>query len=228
MKLFLLALGIAIFPAALNAQTNSNATATNDVIAKLLSDAPSTNSVVSTNIVLRPETTIRSKHFTWNMKTSTMIYTGDVRVDDPKMKLTCDVLTIEIPEHKHPDSMIADHNVVIDAVDNEGKPIHATSDKAIYSYKVENSVTNEIVKLIGNPLVLSDSNPKAGDNIAWSNADIQRLRKEGRLMEMAGDEITWNRVDGQIQVSNPVMTGRQNFIEPSAKPASSVNATNTP
>lgn len=203
MKTFLLALGIAILPAALNAQTNSSAAATNDVIAKLMSEAPATNSVVSTNIVLRPATTIRSQSGTFDMKTSTMIYTGNVRVDDPQMKLTCDVLTIKIPEHKHPDSIVAEHNVVIDAVDNDGKPIHATSDKAIYTYKVENSMTNEIVKLIGNPLVLSDSN------------------------SITGDEITWNRVDGQIHVSNPVVKGRQNFIEPS-KPASSVNATNTP
>jgi lipopolysaccharide transport protein LptA len=104
----------------------------------------------------------------FQMKTNIAIYTGNVRVVDPRLNLTCDVLTIRAPKSEgRPDFILAERNVVIDAKDKEGHPIHATGDKATYTYRVENSVTNELLVLSGSPFLKSDMFTGSGDPITW-------------------------------------------------------------
>jgi len=99
------------------------------------------------------------------------IYRGHVRVDDPQMKLTCAQLTTDLPQAGgRPNHIVAETNVVIDFTDDKGQTNHATSDKAVYLYNVQNGVTNETVTLTGNPQpqVENAQGTQAGDVIVWS------------------------------------------------------------
>ena len=99
------------------------------------------------------------------------IYRGHVRVDDPQMKLTCAQLTTDLPQAGgRPNHIVAETNVVIDFTDDKGQTNHATSDKAVYLYNVQNGVTNETVTLTGNPQPQAENaqGTQAGDVIVWS------------------------------------------------------------
>jgi lipopolysaccharide export system protein LptA len=115
-------------------------------------------------------------------------YRGHVRVDDPEMKLTCALLVADVPEAGgHPNHIVAETNVVIDFTDSKGQTNHATSDKAVYLYNVQNGVTNETVTLTGNP------------------------QMENAQGTQAGDVIIWYRTDNKIHFDNPHMILRQNL-----------------
>ncbi len=49
--------------------------------------------------------------------------------------------------HNH---IVAETNVVIDATDDKGQKMHATGEKTVYVFAVQNGVTNETVTLTGN------------------------------------------------------------------------------
>jgi lipopolysaccharide export system protein LptA len=82
----------------------------------------------------------------------TLTYRDNVCVSNADIKLTCALLVADLPQSGGRLShIVAETNVVIDAKDDEGHPIHATSDKAVYDYSVQNGVTNITVTLTGNP-----------------------------------------------------------------------------
>ncbi|MEJ0090320.1 MAG: LptA/OstA family protein [Limisphaerales bacterium] len=158
-------------------------------------------------------TNIKSEHGFFSNIDRQVIYTGNVRVDDPQMKLTCEQLIVDLaPSGGHVEKMTALTNVVMDSVDEKGETKHATSDKAVYIYDVVNGVTNETVTLTGNAKV------KSGNN--W----------------MTGEPIIWNRANGSMTVENPVMLLHpiiNNGLVPTNPPAVqhtnlSVNKTNFP
>jgi len=109
-------------------------------------------------------------------KIKTYIYRGNVRVLNPQMKLTCELLTIESPEMKEGkfNRATAETNVVIDWVDDNGTN-HATADKAVYTYSLTNLATlpetrfetNALVVLSGHPYVTNKIGTWNGDPIIW-------------------------------------------------------------
>ena len=71
-------------------------------------------------------------------------------MDDPEIKLHCEWLVADLPQTGGASTnIVAETNVVIDATDDKGQKMHATGDKAVYVYAVENGVTNEMVTLTG-------------------------------------------------------------------------------
>jgi lipopolysaccharide transport protein LptA len=152
---------------ALNAQTNSIVPATNTAAATGVgSNSVAALSSASTNTL--QETEIFSDRFDLDSRTRTAVYTGNVRVVDPRMKLTCDVMTGQMGDSTNKfRHVVAEGNVVIDALDNEGKPVRATSGVAEYDYRVHNGVTNEVVELSINPRVEQGSNVVTGKIIVW-------------------------------------------------------------
>ena len=48
--------------------------------------------------------------------------------------------------------------------------MHATGDKAVYVYDVQNGVTNETVTLTGNPVLENAQGKSTGDMIVWDRA----------------------------------------------------------
>jgi len=123
------------------------------------------------------QTTIRSDNGAeFRYKTKTYVYRGNVRVDSPQMKLTCELLTIEAPEFEDGkfNRATAETNVVIDWVDSNGTN-HATGDKAVYSFIVTNLVklpekqylTNSGVVLTGNSYAMVGGTELRSDPIIW-------------------------------------------------------------
>jgi len=110
------------------------------------------------------------------MKSNVYVYRGDVRVDNPQMKLTCGLLVTESPKLKEGkfDRATAETNVVIDWVDENGTN-HATAEKAIYTYSITNIAmappsyfeTNAIVVLTGHPVVENARGVFRSDPIIW-------------------------------------------------------------
>jgi lipopolysaccharide transport protein LptA len=166
-------------------ETNAEATATAAIAATATSEpapaAPPSHA--------RPATEIFSDSADFNLKTHRVVYTGHVRVEDPQMRLTCGIMTATGPQAGRITNIVAEQDVVINAVDNEGKPVHATGDRAVYQYHVVNTITNETVELTGNP----------------------RVEKPGYVA--TADSITWDRVNNTFRLDRPHIV-----IQPEAKP----------
>jgi lipopolysaccharide transport protein LptA len=146
-----------------------------------------------TNVTAAPKpprapTRIDSERADFDLTAHHAVYRGNVRVDDPQMKMTCEELTADLPQTGgHINHLVALTNVVMDSVDDKGQTNHATSDKAVYDYNVVNGVTNETVTLTGNAKV------ESGDG--W----------------MTGEPIIWDRANNSIHAENQKMILRQNI-----------------
>jgi lipopolysaccharide transport protein LptA len=145
-----------------------------------------------TNAPATPRATTRidsdSVDFDMNTNARTATYLGHVRVDDPQMKLTCVWLLADLPQGGgHINHIVAETNVVIDFADDKGQTNHATSDKAVYDYNVQGTVTNETVTLTGRAQV----------------ENVQEMLK--------GEPIVWDRANNHFSAVNETMVFRQNL-----------------
>jgi len=170
MKIFYLLVLTALCGANVRAQTNAPAAATNAA-----PPAP---------------TRIDSESGSFDQNGHKVVYSGNVRVDDPDMKLRCEWLVVDLPEEGGRVShIIAETNVVIDMADAKGQTMHATSQKAVYIFQVQDGVTNETVTLTGNP-------------------KPQVVNKQGTL---DADVIIWDRANNEFQYVNPHTIFNMNF-----------------
>jgi lipopolysaccharide transport protein LptA len=129
-----------------------------------------------------------SVDFDLNLDARKAVYTGNVRVDDPQMKLRCARLTVNLPaDGGRVDHIVAETNVVIDTTNANGQEMHATSDRAVYFYEVKSGVTNETVTLRGHA--------KVENAQGW----------------LTGEPIVWNRANNSLSATNQKMIFRQNL-----------------
>lgn len=136
----------------------------------------------------RAVTRIESKVGEFDITGNKAIYHGNVRVDSPGMKLTCERLVADLPPSGgRPDHIVCETNVVIDFTDERGQTNHVTSEKAVYDFHVQNGVTNDMVTLTGSP------KPKVENAQSITVADV----------------IVWDRVNNRFQFKNPKMIFRQ-------------------
>ncbi|HYG25259.1 MAG TPA: LptA/OstA family protein [Verrucomicrobiae bacterium] len=99
----------------------------------------------------------------------TAIYTGNVRANYGSAKLTCEQLTIRAEKGaERPEYMLADRNVIIHHIDKDGKPIHASGERAVYAYVREPAGTNELITLSGDAHITSSSGEFMGEVITWN------------------------------------------------------------
>jgi lipopolysaccharide export system protein LptA len=133
-------------------------------------------------------------------------YYGNVQVDDPQMKLTCEKMVADLPPTGgHVSRIVAETNVLIAAVDDKGQTNHSTSDKAVYDYNVQGIVTNETITLSG--------------HASATNADGSWIRAE---------PLVWDRATGHIYGTNEVMSikpATSNLMKSTNSPATKTNAT---
>jgi lipopolysaccharide transport protein LptA len=182
-KIYFIALLVALSGGMLRAQTN-------------VTDAPKP---------ARAPTRIDSDRADFDLTARKAFYYGNVRVDDPQMKLTCAQMTADLPQTGgHINRIVAETNVVIDSVDEKGQTNHATSDKAVYFYNVQNGVTNETVTLTGNAKVEYAQ--------GW----------------LTGEPIIWDRANNKMHAENQRMIIRQNISEVMANTNSPSAKTNRP
>ena len=168
----------------LRAQTNAtaNTNAVNEILALVTTNAPAAKPQP------RGPTRIESDSVDFDLTKREATYRGHVHVDDPEMKLNCEWLVADLPQTGgRINHIVAETNVVIDAMDDKGQKMHATGEKAVYVYSVQNGVTNETVTLTGHPEL--------------SNAQGTST----------GDVIVWDRANNHLNITNPKIVFRQNL-----------------
>ncbi len=166
-KIYFIALFAVAAAGILRAQTNTpNTNADAEILALVTTNAP-------TPKPSPPATThIDSDSFDGDLNGRHAIYSGHVRVDSPRMKLTCAQLTVNLPTTGgRINHIVAETNVVIDATDEKGATNHVTCDKAVYDYDVKGSVTNDTVTLTGNPKIVNAQDTNTADVIVWDRAN---------------------------------------------------------
>ena len=95
-------------------------------------------------------------------------YHGNVQVNRPGTKLTCEWMVVDLPQGGgHLSHIVAVTNVVIDFTDAKGEKYHVTSAKAVYDYKVENNTTNEIITFTGSPKVETGQSIIESEPMIW-------------------------------------------------------------
>lgn len=113
-----------------------------------------------------------------------LVYSGNVSVKNPTIKLLCDRLVIFLPKNgDQPNRIEAQTNVVIIKV-SKGETTRATCNLAVYTHTALAGVTNSIVTLSGSP----------------------RPFIEDSRGSLTGDTITWNLATGTYSGTNPRTT----------------------
>ena len=180
------------------AQTNTNAV--DEILALVTTNAPAAKPKPP-----RAPTRIESSSVDFDLTVRKAVYHGHVRVDDPEMKLTCEDLTADLPqEGGRINHIVAETNVVIDFTDEKGQTMHATGNKMVYNYAIQNGATNETVMLTGNPEL------------------------ENAQGKSTGDVIVWDRARNHLDITNPKIVFRQNISSATANTNSPSATTNSP
>jgi lipopolysaccharide transport protein LptA len=122
----------------------------------------------------------------FDMNSRTAVYRNHVRVIEEDMTLSCGWLIANLPQSGRMNQIVAETNVVIDFKDPKGETMHATSDKAVYHYSVENGVTNETVTLTENPKVESIQGTLTGDQIVWDRANNRLTATNQKMIYRSG------------------------------------------
>lgn len=140
---------------------------------------------------VRPPTEIFSDTADFDLKNRIGVYRGHVRVTDPQMQMTCDLLTALVSTNGgRPESIIASGNVKVEGLDDRGRSVRLTCDKAVNLYQATSTATNDTITLTGN------------------------VHVDSALFKGTGDPIIWDRVSDTIHVENQDMQ-----IQPEIKKA---------
>lgn len=154
--------------------------------------------------VLKSPIEIKSRSSEVNLRSNVVVYIGDVRVTEDTMRLTCEYLIAIRPQRGgRIESITALTNVVMELTDEKGDKVHGTGEKLLYSYRISETETNEVIELSGSPLI------------------------ETAQGKTRADIITYDRITGVVRLQNPLMTIEQegtltNFL------SNPLNRTNSP
>lgn len=130
------------------------------------------------------ETRITSESVNFDLKSRQAVYRGGVRVEDPRIGMTCERLTATISEAGgRVDSLVAESNVVAVVATND-TVFTVKAAKAIYTYLVSNTATNQTLELSGTP----------EPTITWP----QEGSEPPRTNEFAARRILWDIGTGNI------------------------------
>ena len=203
-KIYLIALLALTGAWIVRGQTNvasTNAVSTNavaEILALVTTNTPAPTPPQPPSPKTNAPTKIDSDSADFDMNGHQAIYHGNVRVDSPQMKLTCAQLTVNLPPAGgHIQHIVAETNVVIDATDEKGETNHVTCDKAVYDYKVQESMTNEPITLTGNPQVVNAQGTNTADEIIWD-------RSTGHVWEKNPHMVSSPNVDiGKTDTNSP-------------------------
>jgi lipopolysaccharide transport protein LptA len=166
----------------------------------LAEDKPSPIAAVAgTNSLgaLKSPIEITSRSSEVNLRSNVVVYVGNVRVTEANMSLTSEFLVAAMPQRGGRIERIqAETNVVINMTDEQGQKIKGGGQRLLYTYRVVDSQTNEVVELSGDPII---ETPQGS-----TRADV----------------ITYDRLTGQVRFKNPRMHieaegGLTNLLSPS-------------
>ncbi|HEY3761223.1 MAG TPA: LptA/OstA family protein [Verrucomicrobiae bacterium] len=129
--------------------------------------------------------TISSAVGYFDMNSRTATYVGNVRVDDPQMKLQCEWLAATLPSSGRVNHIVCETNVVIDT-DQNGQTNHITADKAVYDFAVQSGVTNETITFTGTPRIDNAQAVITGEPIIWDRATGEFTVKGEKMLFKQG------------------------------------------
>jgi len=96
------------------------------------------------------------------------VFQGKVRVEKPGMRMTCELLTSNLPERGgRVTNVVAKQEVVFDARDEAGQKIRGTGERAVYTYEATATETNELVELTGNPVLETTQGTLTADVVTY-------------------------------------------------------------
>ena len=131
--------------------------------------AAQTNTPASNARTQHPPTEIDSDAADFDLNAHQAVYRGHVKVVDPQVKLTCGWMIVNLPAAGgHLNHVVAETNVVVDFSNDKGEKYHVTSAKAVYDYKVVDSVTNETVTFTGNPIAETPDYRIFSEPLVWN------------------------------------------------------------
>jgi len=153
----------------LRAQMNTNTNAVNEILALVTTNA------LPPKPPTRSETVIEADgraDFEQTEHGGRVVYRDHVRVNAPNLKLRCEWLVADLSQASgRVTNIVAETNVVIDATDDKGGKMHATGDKTVYVFAIENGVTNETVTLTGDAKAEYKQITLTGPVIIWDRAN---------------------------------------------------------
>ena len=147
----------------------------------------STNSVSKTKSQSGTNTFAEIFCDNYTFQTNHAEFRNNVRIEHPQMLMTCETMDADFSEGNVDKRVVARQGVIIDVLDQKGEKYRGTGDKAVYTYRVTDTTTNDMVELMENPMLKS----ARGTSI--------------------GDVITLDRISGKIVVKNS-----RSFIRASA------------
>ena len=154
--------------------------------------APAQTNMPAPNTKPHPPTEINSDAADFDLNIHQAVYRGHVLVVDPQVKLSCEWMVVDLPQtNGHLNHVLADTNVVMDFTDSKGQTNHITSDRAVYDYKVEGSLTNETVTFTGH----TNCPP----------------RVEYPDYTITSEPLVWDRATGHFRFTDYKMILRQNL-----------------
>jgi lipopolysaccharide export system protein LptA len=125
------------------------------------------------------------------------LFRGGVRIEHPQMKWACEEITMLSPPELGKDGRIilAEPAVVFDVVDDEGRNLRGTGDKAVYTHSVTARQTNDTVVLTGRPATVTATNLLGRNNLITLDLASHKLMAPGRYRlsgtAPAGAAATW-------------------------------------
>ena len=131
----------------------------------------------STNQIL-----INSDHFRFLYESNLITYTGNVRVDDAQMELTCDLLTILFTTNKTIRQITAEDHVVI--VNKKDKS-RSTGTHALYTVDPE----GEIVELTGDPFWTDGQREGKADKFVYDRTNNLFRAEQNAVFKVPREKI---------------------------------------
>ena len=131
----------------------------------------------------KPPTEIDSDTADFDLNIHQAIYRGHVLVVDQQVRMTCAWMLVDLPTGgQHLSHVVATTNVVVDFTNEQGEKYHVTAKKAVYDYKVVNTVTNETVTFVGNPIVETTNSTIYSEPMVWDRASNRFHFNEPRMI----------------------------------------------
>jgi lipopolysaccharide export system protein LptA len=134
-----------------------------------------------------------SKRADFDLKARVAIYKGDVRVKDPRMEMACEYLTVKLSQEAGKfDTILAESNVSVDFYDEKGQKVHCTGGRAIYTYEVKRGMTNDLLRLLDDPLLETAQGSWKGDIITLDRGN-NTIRATNSRMVIKSEPGSTNR-----------------------------------
>lgn len=102
----------------------------------------------------------------YSLERDTVRFSGDVRIEHPRTTWTCAQMTVQLPPTGgRVQGIVAEKGVNFDLLDANAQKIHGTGERAVYTYAVTGTTTNELIQLTGSPALTTTNGTFRGESL---------------------------------------------------------------